>query len=203
MSYAEATKSEYATEWKSAMAEKMAALRQNNTWILVNKPKNANVLKNRCVSSFLQSMSMMAWLFPITKMKFKSIDHLLTKLDVKVSSLNMFLGIQLQRCPDGSILVHQSLYTKRVLARFNMDKANPVSTPADPCQNLSVFKVMGEDNELPRVPYREAVGSLLFLAMISRPDIVLAVNTVSQYCTNYQEAHWNAIKRILRYLAGT
>ena len=46
------------------------------------------------------------------------------------------------------------------------------------------------------VPYREAVGSRLFLAMVSRPDIAFAVGVVSRYLNNYDESHWQTIKRI-------
>ncbi len=54
-----------------------------------------------------------------------------------------------------------------------------------------------------KVPYREAVGSLLYLARTTRPDIAFAVGQVSQYCQNPGNGHWSAVKRIISYLAGT
>ncbi|KAK9753068.1 hypothetical protein QE152_g3694 [Popillia japonica] len=59
------------------------------------------------------------------------------------------------------------------------------------------------------VPYREAVGSLMFLATTSRPDIMYAVNVISRHVNNPQTRHWEetrhweAVKHILRYLKGT
>lgn len=53
------------------------------------------------------------------------------------------------------------------------------------------------------VPYREAVGSILYLAQCTRPDISFAVGNVSQFNKNPGKAHWNAVKRIFRYLKGT
>lgn len=52
-------------------------------------------------------------------------------------------------------------------------------------------------------PYRQAVGSLMFAAIVSRPDISFAVGAVSRYLENPSSAHVNAVKRIIRYLNGT
>ena len=47
------------------------------------------------------------------------------------------------------------------------------------------------------------VGSLLYIAMATRPDIAHAVGVVSKFNANLKEAHLTAVKRILRYLKGT
>ena len=54
-----------------------------------------------------------------------------------------------------------------------------------------------------KVPYREAVGSLLWLSNGTRPDISYAVSQVAKYMSNSGMEHWKAVKRILRYLNGT
>ena len=43
----------------------------------------------------------------------------------------------------------------------------------------------------------------MFLAIVSRPDIAYAVNSVSRFLNNYSNDHWRAVKRILAYLSGT
>ena len=53
------------------------------------------------------------------------------------------------------------------------------------------------------IPYREVLGSLLWLANGTRPDIAFAVNPVAKYCCDPRITHWNACKRILRYLSET
>ena len=53
------------------------------------------------------------------------------------------------------------------------------------------------------VPYREAVGALNWAALATRPDIAFAVATVACFSANPGMAHWNAVKRIFRYLVGT
>lgn len=47
------------------------------------------------------------------------------------------------------------------------------------------------------------MGSLIYLATNSRPDIAFAVSYVSQHMENPAMVHWNALKRILKYLKGT
>jgi hypothetical protein len=54
-----------------------------------------------------------------------------------------------------------------------------------------------------KVPYREAIGSLMYLAVGTRPDIAFAVSTLSQYLENPGKPHWEAAKRVFRYLLGT
>lgn len=61
--------------------------------------------------------------------------------------------------------------------------------------------VTDENDISGKVPYQEAVGSLLYLAQGSRPDI--AVNDVSRFNAKHSIEHWNAIIRIMRYLKHT
>jgi len=53
------------------------------------------------------------------------------------------------------------------------------------------------------VPYREAIGSLLYLANTTRPDITFAVNTLSRKQEDFDSNNWSAVKHIFRYLRGT
>ena len=53
------------------------------------------------------------------------------------------------------------------------------------------------------IPYREAVGSLMYLMTSTRPDIAQAVGAVSKHNNNFGPQHWTAVKRIFRYLKGT
>jgi hypothetical protein len=55
-------------------------------------------------------------------------------------------------------------------------------------------------NEMTNVPYRSAVGTLIYLVTGTRPDIAAAVGEVSKYLDNPGQQHWIAVKRILRYL---
>ena len=51
--------------------------------------------------------------------------------------------------------------------------------------------------------YRSAIGSLMYTAIATRPDIAYAVNSLSQFNTKPTQMHWNAVKHIFKYLQGT
>lgn len=82
-----------------------------------------------------------------------------------------------------------------------MEDAHAVSIPADQHQNLSL-RQFGDEGKAIEVPYKEAVGSLLCLAMVTRPDIAYAVSAVSQHAESPSKEYWNAVKRIIKYIKG-
>lgn len=51
--------------------------------------------------------------------------------------------------------------------------------------------------------YREAVGSLIYLATCTRPDLSFVVSKLSQHFAEPSEEHWNTVKHVFRYLKGT
>lgn len=117
------------------------------------------------------------------------------------------LGLQLERnLKNGSLTVDQSLYIKEILQRYNMADCKPTNSPLDSYQRLSKEmepKTEAEAKEMENKPYREIVGSLMYLTQHTRPDITYAVNLVSRFSQNPGKVHLGAIKRILRYLKGT
>jgi len=51
--------------------------------------------------------------------------------------------------------------------------------------------------------HQAVVGSLLYVATKTRPDLACAVSFVAWLCTKPSNEHRTAVKRILRYLNGT
>jgi hypothetical protein len=64
-------------------------------------------------------------------------------------------------------------------------------------------KISHDIEQMSQVPYREAVGSFMYLMMGTRPDLSNFLREVSQFCSNPGSAHWKAVKRGLKYLRGT
>ena len=64
-------------------------------------------------------------------------------------------------------------------------------------------KTPQEEEDMRRVPYASAVGSLMYAMLCTRPDICYAVGIVSRYQSNPGLDHWIAVKHILKYLRRT
>ena len=60
-----------------------------------------------------------------------------------------------------------------------------------------------EITAMQNVPYHEAVGSLMYAMLSTHPDICFAVQTVSRFNSKPGMTHWEAVKRIFKYLKGT
>ena len=121
-------------------------------------------------------------------------------LKITVCDLNVFLGIEVKRMPDNSLFINQKQYAEKIVKRFNLEDAHEVCTPLDPQSKLELFE---SDVTLSNVPYKEAIGSLMFLAMVTRPDISHSVGVLSRYTDKPKKAHWDSIKRVIRYVKGT
>ena len=60
-----------------------------------------------------------------------------------------------------------------------------------------------DDSPASSAPYREAIGALLYVANWTRPDILFPVNLLARFNQAPKDVHWNAVKRVLRYLKQT
>jgi len=57
--------------------------------------------------------------------------------------------------------------------------------------------------QMKNIPYREAIGSLMYAALSTHPDISFTLTCLSQYAQNPGKPHWEAIKCVFRYLKTT
>ena len=115
------------------------------------------------------------------------------------------LGMEISRDRErGKLWLSQKQYLKRILQRFGMyDDTKPVSTPLAPHLKLSsqLSPTTDEEREyMAKVPYANAVGSLMYAMVCTRPDISHVVSIVSRYMHDPGKGHWQAVKWILRYL---
>jgi len=117
------------------------------------------------------------------------------------------LGIKITRDRAArTISLSQASYIDSILARFALANAKPYGSPMVPGLVYSTDHSPTSPNEAARMkktPYREAIGSLMYAAIATRPDIAFAVSALSQFLSNLGVAHWEAVKRVFRYLAGT
>src|ERR1700744_1063626 len=107
------------------------------------------------------------------------------------------IGIHISRdTKNGTICLDQEGYINALLQRFNMENCNHVSTPMD--LSIKLTKDMAPKNseeaeKMASIPFQEAVGSILYLAQGTRPDIAYAINNISRFNNNPGFAHWMAV----------
>lgn len=128
-------------------------------------------------------------------------------IDVQViRDAGQFLGMRTTMHLENNIIsIDQTRYIEQILARFGMENCKPQSTPSS---GIKLSKTMcaesPEDKQtMEKLPYREVVGCLMYLATSTRPDIAFTTGVLSRFLSNPGEAHWVEAKRVLRYLQGT
>jgi hypothetical protein len=57
-----------------------------------------------------------------------------------------------------------------------------------------------KEQSMSSIPYRQAIGSIMYAMVGTRPDLSVAVGKLSQFMQNPGLEHWNAVKKVLRYL---
>ena len=86
-----------------------------------------------------------------------------------------------------------------------MSNCKPVISPMVANKSMMEREKRSEAEELAMVgiPYREAIGALLYLPVRTRPDIAVALCTLAKHVQEPWPMHWEGVKRVLRYLQGT
>jgi len=87
-----------------------------------------------------------------------------------------------------------------------MEDCNGADTPMHEKERLSASMSPQSENEkcmMQNVPYREALGKLIYLSIATCPDISYAVGVLCRFSENPGPEHWTALKRVLRYLRQT
>ena len=129
----------------------------------------------------------------------QTLNALASRFSVKDDEeLHYFLGIEAHRGTAG-LHLSQKRYILDLLDRTKMMGSKPVATPMATSPKLSLHTGIRLSDP---AEYRSVVGSLQYLAF-TRPDISFSVNRLSQFMHSPAMDHWNAVRRVLRYLAGT
>jgi hypothetical protein len=123
------------------------------------------------------------------------------KATFKMSDLGLlhyYLGLEVSQTEAG-ITICQSSYAAKILETAGLTGCNPSATPMEPRLKLSkVSSAPAIDSSM----YRSVVGSLRYLVN-SRPDLTYSVGYISRFMENPTTEHLAAMKRVLRYVAGT
>ena len=113
-----------------------------------------------------------------------------------------FLGIQVQRFPDGSIQLTQPQLIDAIIKDLHLRSgSNTKKTPAVP--NNPLHKETDGPDMTPEFHYRSVIGKLNFLEKSTQPDISVSVHQCARFSERPKRSHAEAVKRIGRYLLAT
>jgi hypothetical protein len=85
------------------------------------------------------------------------------------------------------------------MSRFSYKDGKPSPIPYDPSLILRKNKRIGRD----QLRYSRMIGSLMYLASATRPNISFAVSKLNRLTSNLEDDHWRALERVMHYLIGT
>ncbi|CAI7866763.1 unnamed protein product [Closterium sp. NIES-53] len=121
-----------------------------------------------------------------------------------LGELTSYLGLRItwdraQR----TITLTQSHMVQQVLQRFGFTYSSPQSTPLPTGHSLSAPP--SDESVEPSGPYPELVGCLMYLMTCTRPDLAYPLSLLARYVApgRHRKVHWDAAKRVLRYLCST
>ena len=122
-------------------------------------------------------------------------------------AIGWFLGFQIKRDQKNKTLsINQHAYIESLAEKFQLTNAKPVQMPIEPGTQYSVKQCPTTPNQVAKmkgIPYSEAIGSILWPVVVSRPNITYATGILSQFIQNLGYAHWEGVKRIITYLNTT
>ena len=124
-----------------------------------------------------------------------------------LSELHWMLGVEIKQDREaGTIHLSQCVYINLILHCYNFDNLKPLFIPIDPSIQLfsdQLSTTIAEHAIMHDKPYHEAVSVLNWAALTTCPNIAFAVTTVTYFATKPGIVHWEAVKWIYCYLAGT
>jgi hypothetical protein len=127
-------------------------------------------------------------------------DFLSQKFEMKdLGEADVILNIKLIKGENGGVTLSQTHYVEKMLSRFGYNNSKPAPTPYDASlvlrKNLRIM--------VDQLRYSQIIGSLMYLASATRPDIAYAVSKLSRFVSSSGSEHWLGLEWVMRYLVGT
>jgi hypothetical protein len=118
-----------------------------------------------------------------------------------LGDLSWFLGIRVIRDREARklFLVHDT-YLERIAKKFDLVGGK---TPSTPLPMLELEKNTAVATATQVKEYQEKVGSVLYTAVMTRPDVAFAAARLSRFLTNPSKEHLEAVNWTIKYLFAT
>ncbi|CAI7884730.1 unnamed protein product [Closterium sp. NIES-54] len=121
-----------------------------------------------------------------------------------LGELCSYLGLQITRDRAlRTITLTQSHMVHQVLQHFGFQFSSP--QPTSLFTGHSLLAPSLDESVEPSVPYPELVGCLMYMMTCTRPDLAYPLSLQAHYVarSRHRKVHWDAAKRVLRYLCST
>jgi hypothetical protein len=124
-----------------------------------------------------------------------------------MGEIGQYLGIQITRNRNNkSLTITMKQYIDKMLFMFGMSECNTRSSPIE-YKCIPIYDMCPTEYDdieyMKSIPYTNAIGSLMYLAITCRPDISYAVSMYSRFNSNPGRNHWEGVKNIFRYLRAS
>ncbi|KAI3655721.1 hypothetical protein MP638_001418, partial [Amoeboaphelidium occidentale] len=117
----------------------------------------------------------------------------------ELGQVSYIIGLKVERDREArTISLSQRQYFVDMAKRFNISDMPPTFTPMQ-----SSFHTQRQSNTSGESQYSEAIGSLIYAMLGTRPDIAFAVGYLCRFTAKPTEEHWKAVKRVIGYLLTT
>ena len=136
----------------------------------------------------------------------ESMEHMITDIkgsfDIQdLGEPDRLLGIKITRDRElGTIHISQPSFINTIARRFDITSGRAIASPMDSSTDL---RTSTNTDETIDVPYASLIGSINYCAISTRPDIAFATNKCAQFTSSPTLSHWEAARRIVRYLLNT
>ncbi|CAI7903135.1 unnamed protein product, partial [Closterium sp. NIES-54] len=199
-SYAEAIEGPYSSQWQAAMDAEMASWKSTGTYVDEVPPPGANIVSGM-------------WIFrvkrpPGSPSAFKA--RYVARGFRQRQGVDFFQTFSptpkmttLWDRAQHTITLTQLHMVQQVLQRFGFTYSSPQSTPLP--TGHSLLAPPSDESVEPSGPYPELVGCLMYLITCTRPDLAYSLSLLARYVApgRHRKVHWDAAKRMLRYLCST
>ncbi|GFV49269.1 retrovirus-related Pol polyprotein from transposon TNT 1-94 [Trichonephila clavipes] len=210
--YKQAIRSRDASKWRDAMDKEINVMKERKVWDLVDHPDNIKFLENRWVYTikYDENNKIVRYKARLvargnTQLRGESFDEVFSPV-INFTIVRLFFTI----CVCLWKWTHIQVDITNAYLYANLDTVIYMKQPTGyeidynkVCQVLSKLDSPKTSEEILTVPYRNLIGSLSFIAIRTRPDIMYAVNVLSQFQANPGIKHWDCLLRLLGYLKYT
>ncbi|CAI7778034.1 unnamed protein product [Closterium sp. NIES-54] len=219
-SYAEAIDDPYSSQWQATMDAEMASWKSTGTYVDEVPPPGANIVSGMWIFRVKRppgsppAFKARYVARGINDLVFATADtealvHVKSELQKRhtctdMGELTSYLGLRITRDrAQRTITLTQSHMVQQVLQRFGFTYSSPQSTPLPTGHSLSAPP--SDESVEPSGPYPELVGCLMYLMTCTRPDLAYPLSLLARYVApgRHRKVHWDAAKRVLRYLCST